>query len=64
MKVLELIDALKKYPPDMDVVIWDADTDWLLNIKEISRDDHGAVLPCVAIGGKYHGENCFFERDS
>lgn len=35
MKVQQLINILLKYHYDTDVVIVDADTDWLLNIARV-----------------------------
>jgi hypothetical protein len=43
MRVSELVDKLKALPQDADVVIHDADTDWLLCFSLV-YEQHGRVI--------------------
>ena len=54
MKVKELIKALKKYDQERDVCILDADTEWILNIKELVIDSSYSGLGNVlCVYGNY-----------
>ncbi|HWK65403.1 MAG TPA: hypothetical protein VNS34_10705 [Rhizobiaceae bacterium] len=56
MKVAELIERLKAFPQDRDVVILDADTEWHLNIEGVGhqRHDWEEAEERVLIWGEYH----------
>lgn len=54
MKVKELIKALKKYDPERDICILDADTDWILNIQGLVVDMNFKGLgPVLCVYGDY-----------
>lgn len=49
MTVGELMAELRKYPEDSPAVIWDADTEWLLDVTFVAAE----VRKAVSIGGSY-----------
>ena len=51
MTIQELIDALQALPQkDRDIVILDADTDWLLPIEYVGPSENAPPLMCVDPG--------------
>lgn len=47
MTASEIIDCLKQYPPDQEVFILDADTEWVLEIEFVGE---GKRIPEALLG--------------
>jgi hypothetical protein len=52
----ELIAALSKYPADMPVLIYDADTDWELAVYVAPSEERYMEDGAVALYGEYHDD--------